>query len=60
MTNLDPTVAKNTAINITDEKIITNSIIEDITTSLLEKPKILKTKFTENYSAKININNNKF
>jgi len=42
MTNLDPTVAKNTAINITDEKIITNSIIEDITTSLLEKPKILK------------------
>ena len=33
------------AINITDLKIITNSIREDKTTSFFENPKILKTKF---------------
>jgi hypothetical protein len=41
----DPIMAKNRAIKMVDEKIIINSIIEDSTTSFLENPKILNTKF---------------
>ena len=45
ITNLDAITAKKIAINMTDLKIIINSISEDKITSLLENPKILKTKF---------------
>ena len=45
MINREPITAKNTAMKMTEQKIITNSIREDKITSFLEKPKILKTKF---------------
>ena len=37
--------AKDKAIKIIDENIIKNSMIEESTTSLLEKPRILNIKF---------------
>ena len=43
--NLEAITAKSIAINITEIKIIINSIREDKITSFLENPKILKTKF---------------
>ena len=43
--NLEAITAKKIAINITDLKIIINSIRDDKITSFLEKPRILKTKF---------------
>ena len=43
--NWDPITAKNKAISIIEVNIIKNSIIEESTTSLLEKPKILNIKF---------------
>ena len=43
--NLDAITAKNIAINMTDLKIIINSIKEDKITSFFENPKILNTKF---------------
>ena len=43
--NFEPTTAKNIAINITDLNIIKNSINDERTTSFLENPKILNTKF---------------
>ena len=45
MINLDAITAKKIAINMTDLKIIINSIREDKITSFFENPKILKTKF---------------
>ena len=45
MINWEPITAKNRAIRIIDVNIITNSIIEESTTSTLEKPKILNIKF---------------
>ena len=43
--NLDAVTAKKVAINITELKIIINSIKEDTITSFFENPKILNTKF---------------
>ena len=43
--NFEPSVAKNIAIKITEKKTNINSIMEDKIISLLENPKILKTKF---------------
>ena len=43
--NLDAVTAKKVAINITELKIIINSIKEDKITSFFENPKILNTKF---------------
>ncbi len=43
--NLEAITAKKVAINMTELKIIKNSIIEDKITSLFVKPIILKTKF---------------
>ena len=43
--NLDAVTAKKVAINITELKIIINSIREDKIISFFENPKILKTKF---------------
>ena len=43
--NLEAITAKKIAINITDLKIITNSISDDKITSFFENPKILNTKF---------------
>jgi hypothetical protein len=41
MINCELIIAKNKAIRIIDVNIIKNSIIEDSTTSTLEKPRIL-------------------
>ena len=43
--NLDAVTAKKVDINITELKIIINSIKEDKITSFFENPKILNTKF---------------
>ena len=43
--NLDAVTAKKVAINITELKIIINSIREDKIISFFENPKILNTKF---------------
>jgi hypothetical protein len=43
--NLDSVTAKKVAINITELKIIINSIREDKIISFFENPKILNTKF---------------
>ena len=43
--NLDAVTAKKVAINITELKIMINSIREDKIISFFEKPKILNTKF---------------
>ena len=43
--NLDAVTAKKVAINITELKIMINSIREDKIISFFENPKILKTKF---------------
>ena len=43
--NLEAIIAKKVAINMTELKIIKNSIIEDKITSFFVKPIILKTKF---------------
>jgi hypothetical protein len=45
MINCEPMIAKDKAIKIIDENIIKNSMIEESTTSLFEKPRILKIKF---------------
>jgi hypothetical protein len=45
MINFEPMIAKDKAIKIIDENIIKNSMIEESTTSLLEKPRILNIKF---------------
>ena len=45
MINFDANTAKIVEKNMIDKKEIINSIIEDIIISLLEKPKILKTRF---------------
>ena len=45
MINFEPMTAKDKAIKIIDENIIKNSMIEESTTSLLEKPRILNIKF---------------
>ena len=45
MINCDPIIAKNRAIRIMDVNIIKNSMIEESTTSNLEKPRILNIKF---------------
>ena len=45
MINCDPIIAKNRAIRIMDVNIIKNSMIEESTTSILEKPRILNIKF---------------
>ena len=45
MINWEPITAKNRAIRIIELNIIQNSIIEESTTSLLEKPRILNIKF---------------
>jgi len=43
--NLDAVTAKKVAINITELKIMINSIREDKIISFFENPKILNTKF---------------
>ena len=48
--NLDAVMAKKVAINITELKIIINSIKEDIITSFFENPKILNTKFCYSFT----------
>ena len=45
MINCEPITAKNRAIRIMDVNIIKNSMIEESTTSTLEKPRILNIKF---------------
>ena len=45
MINCEPMTAKNRDIRIIDVNIIKNSMIEESTTSTLEKPKILNIKF---------------
>ena len=45
MINCEPMTAKNKAIKIMDVNMIKNSIIEESTTSTLEKPRILNIKF---------------
>ena len=45
MINCEPMTAKDKAIKIMDVNIIKNSIIEESTTSTLEKPRILNIKF---------------
>ena len=49
MINCEPITAKNRAIKIMDVNIIKNSMIEESTTSTLEKPKILNIKLVMNF-----------